>query len=50
MPVIDLFNTSGISPFLSNSERYMPDGTYYSPLGYKKLDHRIVGELIRYMT
>lgn len=49
MPVIDLFNTSGISPFLSNSERYMPDGTHYSPLGYKKLSHRIVGELIRYM-
>lgn len=49
IPVIDLFNTSGISPFLRNSERYMPDGTHYSPLGYEKLAHRIVGELIRYL-
>ncbi|MBW0223531.1 SGNH/GDSL hydrolase family protein [Lentilactobacillus parabuchneri] len=49
LPVIDLFNISGISPFLDNSERYMPDGTHYSPLGYKKLAHRIVGELIRYL-
>lgn len=49
IPVIDLFNTSGISPFLANSERYMPDGTHYSPLGYEKLAHRIVGELLRYL-
>ncbi|PAL00590.1 hypothetical protein B8W96_05865 [Lentilactobacillus parakefiri] len=49
IPVIDLFNVSGISPFLANSERYMPDGTHYSPIGYEKLAHRIVGELIRYL-
>lgn len=49
IPVIDLFNNSGISPYLNNSERYMPDGLHYSPLGYKKLAHRITGQLIPYL-
>lgn len=46
VPVIDLFNGSGISPFLeAQQKKYMPDGLHYSPEGYDRLAKRIAAGL-----
>ena len=45
LPVIDLYASSGISPFVPEHRRYMPDGLHYSPEGYERLARRIAGEL-----
>ncbi len=46
LPVIDLYATSGISPFLpEHRQRYMPDGLHYSPEGYERLARRIAAGL-----
>lgn len=42
LPVIDLFNESGISPFNETQQKlYMPDGLHYSEEGYLRLAGRI---------
>lgn len=42
VPVIDLFRTSGMSPFIPEQQkRYMPDGLHYSKEGYARLAQRI---------
>lgn len=46
MPVIDLFDSSTISPLLpGHRELYMPDGLHYSPAGYERLARRIAAGL-----
>ena len=46
IPVIDLFNESGISPFIPSQQKlYMPDGLHYSEAGYERLAHTIAGKL-----
>ncbi|MCH4170305.1 MAG: SGNH/GDSL hydrolase family protein [Lactobacillus sp.] len=50
LPVIDLYEISGISPFLpEHMPRYMPDGLHYSDTGYARLSHRIAGALLPYL-
>lgn len=47
IPVIDLFNGSGISPLLpEHKPYYMPDGLHYSPAGYERLARRIAAQLL----
>ncbi|KAA8830226.1 SGNH/GDSL hydrolase family protein [Bifidobacterium tissieri] len=47
IPVIDLFNDSGISPLLpEHKPHYMPDGLHYSPAGYERLARRIASQLL----
>ena len=46
VPVIDLYSSCGISPFLpEHRELYMPDGLHFSPAGYERLAHRIAAGL-----
>lgn len=46
VPVIDLFETSGISPLVEEQRRlYMPDGLHYSAAGYRRLAERIAAGL-----
>lgn len=46
LPLVDLYATSGISPFLpEHRERYMPDGLHYSAAGYERLASRIAAGL-----
>ncbi len=46
VPVIDLYASSGISPYLpEHRQRYMPDGLHYSPDGYERLARRIAAGL-----
>lgn len=50
IPVIDLFNESGISPFLPEYvPKYMPDGMHYSDLGYERLGKMIAGKLSQFI-
>ncbi|MDY2686099.1 MAG: SGNH/GDSL hydrolase family protein [Selenomonadaceae bacterium] len=42
LPVFDLFNESGISPFHPAQQKlYMPDGLHYNEAGYTRLAQRI---------
>ncbi len=46
LPLVDLYATSGISPYLpEHRERYMPDGLHYSAAGYERLASRIAAGL-----
>lgn len=46
LPVIDLFASSGISPFApEHRARYMPDGLHYTAAGYERLARRIAAGL-----
>lgn len=46
VPVIDMFNESGISPFIEEQQKlYMPDALHYSEDGYKRLAKRIAAGL-----
>lgn len=47
--VIDLYHTSGISPFISENSKYMPDGLHYSEVGYAKLAERIASQLRQFI-
>lgn len=48
-PCINLFNDSGISPFIKAHEQFMPDGLHYSPSGYRILGQRIARLLLPYL-
>ena len=46
VPVIDLYASSGVSPYLPEHRTlYMPDGLHYSPAGYELLARRIAAGL-----
>ncbi|MBO6178347.1 MAG: SGNH/GDSL hydrolase family protein [Selenomonadaceae bacterium] len=46
VPVIDMFNESGISPFAeAQQKKYMPDALHYNEEGYKRLAKRIAAGL-----
>ena len=46
LPVIDLYRTSGISPFVeAQASLYMPDTMHYNAAGYRRLAARIAGGL-----
>ena len=46
VPVIDMFNESGISPFNEAQQKlYMPDALHYNEEGYKRLAKRIAAGL-----
>lgn len=45
VPVIDLYASSGISPFTPAQKDFMPDGLHYSPAGYERLARRIAAGL-----
>lgn len=46
LPVIDLYASSGISPFVPAQQKlYMPDGLHYSEAGYERLARRIAAGL-----
>ncbi len=48
VPVIDLFNESGISPFFEPQRKlYMPDGLHYNKQGYERLAKHIAAQLTR---
>lgn len=50
VPIIDLYNESGISPFIEKHiELYTPDGLHFNKLGYRKLAARIAHELKKYI-
>lgn len=49
IPVIDLFNESGITPFISVNKKFMPDGLHYSREGYARLQRRIAHQLLSYL-
>ena len=49
LPVIDLFNNSGISPFIPANAQFMPDGLHYSRAGYLRLQRRIASQLLNYL-
>ena len=46
VPVIDMYNESGISPFIEEQQKlYSPDGLHYTEEGYKRLAKRIAAGL-----
>lgn len=45
VPVIDLYASSGISPFMPAQKGLMPDGLHYSPAGCECLARRIAAGL-----
>ncbi len=48
-PVIDLYNNSGMSPFIKVNTKFQPDGLHYSQAGYKRLQRRIASQLLNYL-
>lgn len=50
IPIIDLFNESGISPFIDIHQKlYTPDGLHFNDAGYQRLAQRIASELQKYI-
>ncbi len=50
VPVIDLFNESGISPFFEPQRKlYMPDGLHYNKQGYERLAKHIASQIKRFI-
>lgn len=48
-PVIDLYNESGLTPFIPINKKFQPDGLHYSRLGYARLQRRIAHQLLQYL-